>query len=472
MRPILKSWNRAALGVAFVTGLFFAYGPVHAYLSDVFNESMMTTVGGRWDNVWGLTPHLHLILTTTWAAAALSGLWALRRLGIDAVWALVRGGNAMALVLLGLVAAQWVLKSAPIYNTPLSEPPSSGGRATSVIGYNPDIYTIVLDGYARQDVLAQHYEFDNSAFLNGLRQRGFTVSNNSWANYYWTFLSLTSFLNMDYLEALAGGRVSHANRDLALFYEAVRRNAVGRFLKERGYTTVHFQTTWGATLENPFADVQVPCHRSVFRQEFHRVVAEASWLRALQSRISADLAECYLSNLDNLARMGLEPGPKFVFAHFLPPHHPYLFDRNGSVLRNANLSNQFEYQKQLWDAKSMYVNQLVYMNRRITEAVDQIVATSPKPPIIIITSDHGPFLERGLSETERQRVRLSNLSALLLPGAPSDLVPDSGSSVNVFRRLLNYYFDAGMELLPDRYYHSEFRSPFKLKPIVISELDQ
>jgi hypothetical protein len=466
IRPILHSWNRAALGVAVLLLLFFSYGPVHTALNDALFESMMTTVG-RWDNPQGVAPHLHLILTTVWTAGAVLGLWAVRRLHAGAISPLVRGCNAMALVLLGFVVAPWVRTAQPGATTP-SDLPRSGGRATSVIGYNPDIYVIVLDGYARQDVLAKYYRFDNSEFLNGLKQHGFTVSTDSRSNYYWTFLSLASILNMDYLDALAGGPVSQSSESLALFYDAVRRNAVGQFLKERGYATVHFQTTWGATLENPYADVQVPCHRSIFTNEFHRVLAEASWLKILQSRISADVAECYLSNLDGLARMGAKPGPKFVFAHFLPPHHPYIFDRAGNILRNANLSNQFEYQRRLWDDKTKYLNQLVYMNERIMEAVKQITATSARPPIIVILSDHGPFLERGVSLQERHRARFSTLLALLLPDAPPDLLPDSSSSVNLFRRLLNHYFEAGLQPRPDRYYYSEFRSPFDLHVVSLS----
>jgi hypothetical protein len=55
-----------------------------------------------------------------------------------------------------------------------------------VLGYNPDIYYIIVDGYARADVLREYYEFDNSEFLNGLEKRGFTVNDSSRANYYWT----------------------------------------------------------------------------------------------------------------------------------------------------------------------------------------------------------------------------------------------------------------------------------------------
>ena len=46
--------------------------------------------------------------------------------------------------------------------------PGSYARAT---GRRPDIYYIILDGYARHDVMKSHFDFDNSAFLEHLEAR-------------------------------------------------------------------------------------------------------------------------------------------------------------------------------------------------------------------------------------------------------------------------------------------------------------
>ncbi len=68
-----------------------------------------------------------------------------------------------------------------------------------------------------------------------------------------------------------------------------------------------------------------------------------------------DIASCHLQNFDALAAQASAPGPKFVFAHFLLPHHPYLFDRDGNVLRHATISDQFEFQKRLWEDRAAYL---------------------------------------------------------------------------------------------------------------------
>jgi hypothetical protein len=65
----------------------------------------------------------------------------------------------------------------------------------------PDIYYIILDGHGRADVLAMLYNVDNSTFTNGLEQRGFKVASQSRSNYMRTIQSLSSSLNMSYLDS-------------------------------------------------------------------------------------------------------------------------------------------------------------------------------------------------------------------------------------------------------------------------------
>jgi hypothetical protein len=95
--------------------------------------------------------------------------------------------------------------------------------------------------------------------------------------------------------------------------------------------------------------------------------------------------------------------------------------------------------------------------------IDRILANSPEPPVIILQSDHGSGM--GLStECHNQtdlRERLSILNAYFLPGVGSEDLYQSISPVNSFRVVLNAYFGAGLELLPDRSYFSTWSDPFK-----------
>ncbi len=60
----------------------------------------------------------------------------------------------------------------------------------------PNVFYIILDGYARADTLQRVCHCDNSDFLNFLRSRGFYVADEACANYPMTFMSVASSLNM------------------------------------------------------------------------------------------------------------------------------------------------------------------------------------------------------------------------------------------------------------------------------------
>jgi hypothetical protein len=101
----------------------------------------------------------------------------------------------------------------------------------------PDVYYIILDAYGREDVLRSAAGYDNSTFLNALRQRGFYVADCSQSNYAYTEFSLTSSLNYNYVENLG-----HSERRALL-----RQSAIRSFFEANGYRIVAFPTGWPFT---------------------------------------------------------------------------------------------------------------------------------------------------------------------------------------------------------------------------------
>jgi hypothetical protein len=114
-----------------------------------------------------------------------------RRLG-----ALTRGLNLFAIVLVALPVID-AARARPSLARPAraaSPVPISPGTAKL-----PDIYYIILDGYARSDAMRRLFDYDNSPFLESLERKGFYVARRSTANYCQTPLSPSSYLNMSYL---------------------------------------------------------------------------------------------------------------------------------------------------------------------------------------------------------------------------------------------------------------------------------
>jgi hypothetical protein len=104
---------------------------------------------------------------------------------------------------------------------------------------------------------------------------------------------------------------------------------------------------------------------------------------------------------------------------------------------------------------------LIYINSQIELAVDSILKNSARPPVILIQSDHGPgsLLRRDSLEKSCLFERTSILSAYYLPEGSPMLHADI-SPVNSFRVILNTYFDANLDLLPNITYFSPQSWPY------------
>lgn len=460
---LVKSWNIGALVVTALIVTFYAYGPIHdiyARLEGLTLAPLATWLANALVKHTVLTP---LMLALCALVVALIVTRA-SRVSTQLTGACNFAAGALAVILVGKLGFAIAQQDDIVAKSDVDV--ATLGDKVSVLGYNPDIYYIIVDGYARADVLREYYGFDNSEFLDGLEKRGFSVNDSSRTNYYWTFLSLASSLNFDYLQDIASpvfeNPVLMAGRN---GYEPIGRlaqdNRAARFLRARGYKFVHVRSSAHPTITNPYADEEVSCDSSLFEEEFFRTLTEISWLKAIGGMATTDLAACHLERLQAVGDQAKEPGPKFVFAHFLPPHHPYLFDRHGNVLKHVTLSNQFDFQARLWEDKQGYLEQVQYTNRSVTELIDRILAESEKPPIIIVQSDHGPNLVGGLSGAEARALRFANFGAYLLPGA-KDLMPRDTAPVNQFRYIFNHYFNAGLPILPHRNFYSIYAAPLQM----------
>ncbi len=307
----------------------------------------------------------------------------------------------------------------------------------------PDIYYIILDEYGSERFLRDHYGYNNSQFISWLESRGFYVADGH-GNYNHTELSLASSLNMkyiNYLSAEVGGR----SRDLAPLRRMVEDNSLMRFLKSRGYKFAFFGTSYSVTRSNRYADI---AHVENWnRGEFMTTLLNSTLFRCFSPAVAT--RESVLNTFANipLTRKRVK-GPLFLFAHILPPHPPYLFDRNGKPLKPSD------------DAKAMYLEQLMYVNKKVKEMVDEILSVSDRQPVVVIQGDHGPFLDK----KNPYYYTTENLNALLVPNGDK-LFYRSMTPVNSFRVILNSIFGTDFSLLQDRTYVSSTEAPYAFKEI-------
>ena len=323
----------------------------------------------------------------------------------------------------------------------------------------PDIYVLILDAYGREDVLRDIYDYDNSAFTSGLRQRGFYVPTQNHSNYIQTPYAMASLWNFDYVQPWVAP--SDYNRYLL---DPIQNNRVFELLHDIGYKTVSFE---GALSYTQIYNADIYVTNSLPLNKFEVFSLENSPVEPLADMFNVHLSipsyhthrERVLFKLDELKKVAQTiAGPKIVYAHFLVPHPPFVFDQNSNAVPESQPYH-------LWDDsenaggtdayRQGYIKQVKFINKKVLEAVDAILAQSKTPPVILIMGDHGPasMFHFNIDAPGCVWERTSNLYALLLPGHQTDgTLYQTITPVNTFRIIFNTYFGTELPLLEDRTY--------------------
>ena len=184
---------------------------------------------------------------------------------------------------------------------------------------------------------------------------GFYVAEWSQSNYLFTQLSMSSSLNMDYLQSLDERIYAGAQYDIAPLWPLLGENVVRRNLECLGYKVVSFDSGWHA-LGWRDADVYIGSDSTSFAEAlelsgginaFESMLIQSSAAliltdtaslmpRVLQIDTGAPFEEHrqrMLYQLDALETIVPEiEGPKFVFAQILATHKPYLFGSDGEPI--------------------------------------------------------------------------------------------------------------------------------------------
>ena len=321
-----------------------------------------------------------------------------------------------------------------------------------------DIYSFVFDRYADAETLSG-IGLDNMPFLRALERRGLVVAPEARANYQATNLSLAASLNMRYLD-WAREEAGADSGSLRPIIDAIDDHAVGRFLRRQGYRYVHVGSRWDMTRDSSIADVNVRIDEV---SEFTRVFLGSTALLPLMRRDIIGPAETdrwdfvrgsTLRQFAETRQAARFRSPKFVFAHFLVPHPPYVFMRDGG---RTDQSYPTVRQRQ-----HAYIEQVRYTNGQILKLLDTVMSGPPdRRPIVIVQADEGPYPSYGWKDIspwwaatdDELRTKFGILTAMHLPGAERK-VPPGITPVNVFRLVLGSYFGADLPLLDDHSYVS------------------
>lgn len=314
-----------------------------------------------------------------------------------------------------------------------------------------DIYFLVFDRYGSADAIDRRFNITDNDLYGWLEERGFQVPANSHANYRATDFSLAATLNMQFLDNLTR-EVGRDSDDRTPAQDMIREHEVGRFLKSQRYRYYQIGSWFGPTRSVAIADENLVYGVA---SEFETVLNDTTILPAIdrvRGVVSAEPTfrdrhrEGSLFGFRQLRRVATAPGPKFVFAHILLPHDPYVFKADGSPLSEAEAMAVRE--------PELYADHLAFTNSQIKEIVGYLLAGPEETrPIVIIEGDEGPLMCQAVdcvgNTQDYLRIRLGNLVAMYLPDVDY-VLPDTFTSVNTFRVVFREYFGANLEPLPDR----------------------
>jgi hypothetical protein len=144
--------------------------------------------------------------------------------------------------------------------------------------------------------------------------------------------------------------------------------------------------------------------------------------------------------LNRLEDLPSVPGAKFIYAHILIPHGPFVFEADGKIIPDPQKYEGGD--ENTW--KQGYVGEVQFINGRLLSILPGIIANSSVPPVIIVQSDHGSKVNF-----------FPILNAYYLPGEAKTRLYPTISPVNSFRLIFDAYFGAHYELLDDTSYRPE-----------------
>jgi hypothetical protein len=367
-------------------------------------------------------------------------------------------------------------------------PKLAAAPAPSKAAVKPDIYYIVLEDYANQDVLKQQFGFDNSSFTNFLKDQGYSTYPGAQVNYPYTAMSVASTLSAGYLNDLVSHFAGAGKQTVVPFNETIRDAPVAQALKSAGYK-YDLVGNWyeGFNLSRQ-ADTQyevngiltVLGHKFVLSNFAKDQLLESAFGRLVQMGIhigktdilgytnegDADLAHYQFDTLKQLA--SAPAGGRFIVADVMVPHEPpFFFNADGSLSATNEGDNVGK------PLRKKYLGEIQYANSQIKGVLQQINQQSHGQAVVILRSDEGLQLldinQDNFSESNNDEellngdmtkwsqpnldLKYGTLAAVKLPGIdPAAVTADATSSVNVFRLVLNSYMGYHLPYLPNCYY--------------------
>lgn len=432
-RKMYRDAHKAAL---LVTVLFFSY----LFFSAVQDALMAYPPLFRWSLFPRLLPAFALLCAGTFVV-----LFKYKK-------PLVKLTGFFSVMFLALVVFDTCLI---IWQVITPKPSKASGIAQSITPLadtvaKPDVYLILLDEYMGTAGLQEYYHYDNSAFESFLKQKGFHISPRSRSNYPATVYSMASMLNMRYLDSTERDRSKNFTYKNML--GLINHNAVAEYFKRFNYSIHNYSPFDFGSIEPHYnytmmpRDIQLITFRMLYARFIGRVVygepQDYVDVSKITNWFNNKLAAIHENQMQGVIASAGKQTPVFTYLHLLMPHKPFMFDSTGKVI---DIYKTVKGNRKP-GTDNLYLQYLVYTNRRIMKYLDELFAATQGKAVIIVMSDHG---YRDANSIPGKFFGFRNFNAVYLPGRDYHLWYDSVSNVNQFPLLFNTLFGQQIPLKKD-----------------------
>ena len=445
VRFIIKNSEKSALIISLLLVLSFSYGHVYLLVDDF---TLGNSDIGR--HQYLLIPFVISLIVGTYYIVKTKGQLNNASTIFNAI-----GGTVLAVVIIGIVT--YSIENIDSFDSELITTETSlSTYDTTIEAFTlhqdeirnyPDVYYIILDGYMSSNSLNEFLNYENQEFVSYLTNKGFDVNDKSYSNYPSSILSITSTLNMMYLNFLAEEQTGHIKIPKEMYIE----NTVMQNFKSAGYKIINIQRPFPYMVSSSLFDLEV-CERNKYvdSQLLNMTIKTSILVILLEKWEQHELRDAALCDFAELSKQQQKfDEPIFVFSHILIPHPPFLFDSEGNPISSARPEGL-----ESWQNKEGYINSIKFANKKIMQVVDELLTDQENHPIIIIQADHGYGFDIDSSKPNKESLeqRMSILSAYYLPGIEENLSDDVITPVNTFRTIFNSYFNTDYDLLKNKIY--------------------
>lgn len=322
---------------------------------------------------------------------------------------------------------------------------------------HPDVYLILLDGYANNKSLDKYYKYDNTAFTDSLKKLGFYFVKNSRSNYPFTVQTVSSMLNLDYLKPTQ----KNVPRE---FLEYIYNNKVVSLYEDYGYS-IHNLSAFHFKNYHSKYPFKTFIHKENFTSFLFSkgIFYNIFYIEAKGEGLYRE--KSIVKDINFYAQNKTAYLPRFVYAHLLTPHPPFylnpkaefdsnVYNRSPSLSNMLPLIDDDSTNNTFGSAKDDELNQKDYINHiRFTNmfTISFVSYLAGKNAIIVLISDHGSrMLTSPVSNTEAINERYMNFCAIYYPDGKYNHLYDSITPVNVIRQVLNKSLGTKFSNLEDK----------------------